>query len=226
MRALLLAGGYGKRLRPLTNTIPKCLIKVKEVTLLESWYQKLKKNNIDDIYCNSHYLHQTVADFISKKKLIMNNLYEKKLLGTGGTMIRNLEKFIDQELIVIHCDNYTKDDLKSFIKLHESRPKNCLVTIFSFITDYPEQCGIIQENNNIVTNIFEKVKGVNGNLANGAIYLFSKDALKFINENLPKAKDIILDILPHFFNKIYLYKTNKRFTDIGTHENLYKANLF
>lgn len=226
MRALILAGGYGERLKPLTNNIPKCLVKVQNKPLLEFWYYKLKEIGYSEIYYNSHFKHELVNDFVKRKNLSLINIYEKELLGTGGTLLNNLNKFINQDLLVLHCDNYTKDNLNNFLMSHNNRPNSCELTLYTFKTDYPEQCGIIESNNNIVHNIKEKVKGVNGNLANGAIYIFSKESLNKLLTFQKGFKDIVIDLLPAFFNKIYIYRSTYKFIDIGTHENLQKANLF
>ena len=89
----------------------------------------------------------------------MINLHEEKLLGTGGTIYNNLNKFITDDLLVLHCDNFTKDELDNFIFTHKSRAKHCEITIYSFKTDCPESCGILLSKDNIVYGINEKIKG-------------------------------------------------------------------
>ncbi len=56
MRAILLAGGYGKRLKPITNKIPKCLVKINDVPILEIWLNKLYNANVREVLINTHYL--------------------------------------------------------------------------------------------------------------------------------------------------------------------------
>ena len=226
MRALILAGGYGQRLKPLTDNIPKCLVKVQNKSLLKLWYEKLISIGINEIYYNSHYKHEMVNKFVNDHNLKMINLHEEKLLGTGGTIYNNLNKFITDDLLVLHCDNFTKDELDNFIFTHKSRPKHCEITIYSFKTDYPESCGILLSKDNIVYGINEKIKGVKGNLANGAIYLFSKKSLNTIRQIKNVTNDIVLDILPIFYKKIFIHRSEEKFIDIGTYENLEKANLF
>ena len=68
MKAILLAGGYGKRLRPLTNKIPKCLVKINNIPLLEIWINKLYNANVKEVLINTHYLSEKVEKFIKKKK--------------------------------------------------------------------------------------------------------------------------------------------------------------
>ena len=74
MRALILAGGYGQRLKPLTDNIPKCLVKVQNKSLLKLWYEKLISIGINEIYYNSHYKHEMVNKFVNDHNLKMINL--------------------------------------------------------------------------------------------------------------------------------------------------------
>ena len=81
MKALILSGGYGKRLRPITNKKPKCLIEINKKPILQHWLEKLSNIGIKEFLINSHYLHDQVAEFINKN-LNMYNItlvYEKKL---------------------------------------------------------------------------------------------------------------------------------------------------
>ena len=69
MRAILLAGGYGKRLKPITDKIPKCLVKINKTPLLEIWLKKLQNANVKEVLINTHYLNRKVENFLKKKKI-------------------------------------------------------------------------------------------------------------------------------------------------------------
>ena len=68
MKAILLAAGFGTRLRPLTNNIPKCLVPIKGKPLLEIWLDKLSDVGVKDFLINTHYLYDKVESFIKKSK--------------------------------------------------------------------------------------------------------------------------------------------------------------
>jgi len=70
MRALLLAAGLGTRLRPLTDTVPKCLVPIKGQPLLGIWLDRLSKAGIGPFLINTHYLAEQVADFIKLQTLL------------------------------------------------------------------------------------------------------------------------------------------------------------
>src|SRR5210317_1828212 len=107
MRALILAAGRGERLKPLTNKIPKCLVKIKDTPLLEIILKKIEKTKIKEIFINTYYLEDQVIKFLSgyKGSLKINILKENNLKGTGGTLVDNLNFFQGQDLLVLHADN-------------------------------------------------------------------------------------------------------------------------
>ena len=99
------------------------------------------------------------------------------------------------------------------------------LTLISFLTDDPKNCGICEINSeNVVTNIIEKDQNQIGKVANGAIYFFSKKSLMELKKMKTSIiKDIVLDILPNFYGKIFNYTSKKFFIDIGLKKNYSKA---
>ncbi len=226
-RALLLAAGFGTRLKPLTDTTPKCLIEVENKPLLHSWLDKLENLQIESVLINTHYLPTKVNQSIQNwkgKNLNIYTSYENNLLGTAGTLLKNLDFFRGSKGLIIHADNATKDDLSDFIKAHECRPKDALITMLTFETDNPEQCGVVKlDKINMVKDFYEKVSNPPSTLANGAIYAFDDDFIEFLKEISFSPVDISRDLIPALNGRIYSYKTNSTFIDIGTHINLQKA---
>ena len=227
IKALLLSAGLGTRLRPLTNHTPKCLIKVKGVPLLETWLNKLEKLGCEEVLINTHYLKDKVKEFLASRRktnMKINIIYEDKLLGTAGTLIKNLNFFDNSIGLLIHADNYMEDDLSPFIESFNLRPKNCLLSMLTFETDNPSSCGIIKsDKNNIVTAFYEKQLGNNGNCANGAIYAFESEFIDFV-KNLPiLTTDFSCDVIPKLIGKIHTWKTLKSYEDIGSYASLNKS---
>ena len=231
MKAILLAGGYGKRLRPLTNKIPKCLVKINNIPLLEIWINKLYNANVKEVLINTHYLSEKVEKFIKKKKfkIKIHLSYEKKLLGTAGTLINNIDFFENKKGFLIHADNFCKEPLKNIIKAHEKRPRKCILTAMAFETDNPRNCGIFQVDKfGVVKNFYEKPKEKNkfGNLANSAVYLISKEFIKLSKKKFTFTKNFSEDIMPKIQGKIFCYKTKKFFIDIGSINSYMKVKNF
>ena len=227
MRAIILAAGLGTRLRPLTDNIPKCLVTIKNKPLLEIWLEKLKTINIDDILINTCYLAEKVEKYINESefKNCVTLMKEEKLLGTAGTLIKNIDFFQNMDGILIHADNFTLDDLTLFKIAHNNRPKHCLFTMLIFQTNNAKDCGVVElDDEGIVVGFHEKIENPKTNLANGAVYILSPEFYSEIIERFENAKDFSNDIIKNFVGRIFTYETKKLFIDIGTIENYSKVN--
>ena len=96
--------------------------------------------------------------------------------------------------------------------------------MLTFNTDNPENCGVVKiDKDNVVQDFYEKVKNPPSKLANGAIYAFSKDFITYLQNIDREVFDISKDIIPSINGKIFSYKTNANFLDIGTPINFKKA---
>lgn len=229
MKALLLAAGYGRRLRPLTEEIPKCLVPIKGKPLLEYWLELLVESGITDILINLHYRSERVEDYIneSRYKEYITAVYEQTLLGTAGTLLQNRVFFKGHQILLIHADNLSFFKLASFVNAHNSRPGYCDITMMTFETEFPESCGIVElDKNNVVKAFHEKVENPPGRLANGAVYILEQSIFKFL-ENIGKEEiDFSTEVLPAFTGKIYTFHNDNYHRDIGTMESYEKAQYF
>jgi len=221
----LLAGGFGKRLRPLTEKVPKCLVTIQKKPLLDYWINNLSNCNFEGLLINTHYLPEQVRGFVNlhplKEKIRL--VHEEILLGTAGTLRKNIKYFNNEDILLAHADNYCTADFKEFILHHNKRPKKCLITMMTFITDTPESCGIVElDRDGVVQKFYEKDTSPRGNLANGAIYILSKEFLEKYEEDFKAAVDFSLDVIPNLLGKIYTYHTSAKIVDIGTLKTYYQ----
>ena len=229
MKAILLAAGFGSRLMPITKNTPKCMVKIGDKPLIDIWIEKLFQAGISRILINTHYLSEVVKEhlkqniFFKKGKIIIK--YEKKLLGTAGTLINNLN-FFDDDGILLHADNFTTDNLQEFIKFHKKNINDSYFSMMSFKTDNPKNSGIIEvDENNLLINFYEKDDRDFGNKANCAIYILTNKMIKSLKKT--KFKDFSTEIIPRYLNKIKVYETNNFFIDVGDVKSLDKArNIF
>ena len=226
MRAILLAAGLGTRLRPITDTIPKCLVPIKGRPLLEIWIKNLLNSGVKEILINTHYLSHLVAEYIRKSEYrnSIQIVHEDVLLGTAGTLKKNIKFFDGQDGLLIHADNYCEDELVGFYEAHRKRPSECLITMMTFRTDSPNSCGIVEiDKNKILVDFHEKKINPPGNLANGAIYALSSKLLNEIEANNGLGNDFSLDVINAYKEKILTYETKKILLDIGTEHNYNKV---
>lgn len=227
IKALLLAGGLGTRLRPLTNTIPKCLVDVGGKPLLGRWFDKLENLGCESTLINTHYLANQVHEFLKSSRtynMEIKTTHEDALLGTCGTLLKNRTFFSGETGLLIHADNATTDNLSELIKAHRSRPPSCLLTMLTFTTNEPTKCGIVElDENNVVVEFHEKVSSPPGNRANGAIYMFEETLFEALDGMRLPLKDFSTHALPQLLGKIYTYHTNHKYIDIGTEDRLAEA---
>ena len=109
MKALLLAAGLGTRLRPLTSSIPKCLVSIGQKPLLQHWMESLAySGQFDTVIVNTHYLAEKVEQFCSsyQSPISIELSYESELLGPGGTLLRHREVLSRGDCLVAHADNF------------------------------------------------------------------------------------------------------------------------
>ena len=117
-RAIVLAAGFGKRVLPLTNTTPKPLLKINNVSLLTNTLNFLKKSGIKHFAINTHHLGEQIENFAESNKGIydIKIFKEKEILGTGGGIRNALSFFLDKPFISINSDTIWSDEYLSPLK--------------------------------------------------------------------------------------------------------------
>jgi mannose-1-phosphate guanylyltransferase len=220
---LLLAAGFGTRLRPITDHIPKCLVPIHGKPLLGYWLDRLFSGGIDRILINTHYMHDVVRKFVSATpwRESIDLVYEDVLLGTGGTVFHNRSFFADGAFLVAHADNLTRFDVGAFIEAHRDRPEGVEITMMTFDTDVPETCGIVElDERGIVVGFHEKSANPPGRRANAAVYIFDLSVIDFLASLNKEIIDISLEVIPHYLGRMHCFHNADYHRDIGTPESL------
>jgi mannose-1-phosphate guanylyltransferase len=225
---LLLAAGLGLRLRPLTESVPKCLVPVRGRPLLDYWLELLFTGGIEQALINTHHLAGQVRSFVDnspwRERLTL--AHEAQLLGTGGTVLQNRGFFGREPFMVIHADNLSRFDVSAFMARHRARPPGCALTMMTFDTDAPQTCGIVVlDPRGVVREMHEKVARPPGRLANAALYIFEPEVVDFIAALGKPAVDLSGEVLPHFMGRIYSFHNAGYHRDIGSYDSLRKAEL-
>lgn len=223
MKAFLLAAGLGTRLRPLTNTIPKCLVPIAGKPLLQWWFELLEFHNVDEVLINLHYFSDKVKDFAEsyKGKLKIHLFFEETLLGSAGTLAANKEFVKDEKAFyVLYADNLTNFNLSEFAKFHES--KSVPFSMALFRASNPSACGIASLNDDgIIVEFIEKPKAPKSDLANAGIYIATPEVLELIPQS--DLVDIGFHLLPQLQGKMAGLEIKDYLIDIGTLESLARA---
>jgi mannose-1-phosphate guanylyltransferase len=226
MKALLLAAGVGQRLRPLTDTLPKCLMPIAGRPLLDFWLEALDRAGVDSILINTHHHAGLVRKYLEghaiQRKVTL--VHEDALLNTGGTLLRNRKFFADETILMIHADNLCLGDLKEFMRAHKRRPAKAEMTMMVYETDSPSTCGIVVlDEQKIVRGFHEKEPDPPGTLANAAVYLLEPSIFRILESVGSEAIDFSTQVLPHLVGRIFTWRNQVYHRDIGSPEALEKA---
>jgi mannose-1-phosphate guanylyltransferase len=226
MRALLLAAGLGRRLRPLTDVIPKCLVPIRGRPLLGYWLDMLLGEGVARVLVNTHYKAETVRAFINSSpwRDRVDIAHEPELLGTGGTVLHNRAWFDRKAFMVIHADNLSRFPVQEFISRHQRRPSGTIMTMMTFYTDDPTSCGIVElDERSVVQHFHEKVPNPPGRLANGAVYIFEPEIMDYLAGLASEVIDLSTDVIPALMGRIATYHNEDYHRDIGTVDSLHRA---
>lgn len=227
MKAVLLAAGLGTRLRPLTDTVPKCLVPIAGTALLDLWIDMLLDAGIERILINTHHLADQVRAHVAahpaRSRMLL--FHEARLLGTAGTLESMAEELRDAAFLCIHADNLARFDLPALLRAHAGRPAGVDITLLTFDTDTPSSCGIVEQDSDCrVLAFHEKVSHPPGRRANGAIYVMEPGVLDFIRALPGPMKDLSTEVLPRYLGRMQAWHRDDTFLmDIGTPEALARA---
>lgn len=224
---MLLAGGFGTRLRPLTLTVPKCLVEIGDQPLLSWWLDALERANIGTALVNTHHLRDAVQSYIARenknRSLDLIESYEPELLGSAGTVHANRDFADDADIIlVIYADNLSTLDLGALLNFHKDHADPFTMALFH--TPFPKQCGIATLDDAArITKFEEKPENPPSDLANAGIYAIDASAWRDIADM--DVFDFGFDVLPTFVGKMRGYAFDGYHRDIGTPEALDQARL-
>ena len=218
MKAFLLAGGLGTRLRPLTDSTPKCLLPVQGTPLLQIWFDLFRQYSIDEVLINVHSHGDAVRRFIDEHKdsLRVRLFEETTLLGSAGTVLVNREWVNkEQSFWVFYADVLTTTNLNQMLAFHCGRGQ--IATIGVYEVPDPSRCGIVQvDERGVVLDFVEKPQAPVGNLAFSGLMLATPALLDEIPDTSPV--DLGFHVLPQIVGRMAAYRIPDFIIDIGTLE--------
>lgn len=209
---LILAGGLGQRLRPLTDHLPKPMLNFSGKPLLESTIYSLKSAGFVNINISVNYLSEQIVNYFGNGvnyNLKINYFKERKKLGTAGPLFYFKKLKLREPLLVINGDIYTNLNFKNLMNYHYDNKNDLTVCCHDYYTDIPY--GVIDKKNKTLINEKPRIK----HTVNSGIYVIEPKILKFLkNKVYLNMNDLINKLHPK--KKIGIYKITESILDIGT----------
>jgi mannose-1-phosphate guanylyltransferase len=224
-RALILAGGVGSRLRPLTDALPKCLVPIGGRPLLDYWVEALIAAGVAEARINTHAHADRVRAYIesvnARGRLRLAESHEPELLGSAGTIAANADLADGADrVLIIYADNLSDVDLRALLTFHGRHADP--MTMMLFRAADPRACGIVElDAEGRVISFVEKPERPASDLANSGLYVADSAAYREIAAM--RAFDIGLEVLPRFVGRMRGWAWGGYHRDIGTHEALEQA---
>lgn len=220
---VIMAGGRGIRLSPLTDSTPKPLLQVGEKSIIEHNLERLISFGVNDFWITINYLGQQIIQKLGNgedRNIIIKYINENKPLGTIGA-VSKINDFKHNYVLIINSDILTNLNYEDFyVQFLNSNADMGIVTI-SYQIKVPY--AVLETKNNCLINFKEKPTYTY--YSNGGIYLFNKSILKLIPNDILFNTTDLMEILIQKSKKIFTYSLVGYWLDIGSHEDYEKANL-
>lgn len=223
MKALFLAGGQGTRLRPLTDRLPKPMVPVMGVPLLERNISRLKIFGVREIILSTCYKPERIEQYFGNGMdygIQIHYANEDIPLGTGGA-IKNAESFLDKEsFFIFNADIITNVNFREMLRFHKRKKAD--VTLAVTWVENPSSYGVIEyDDHDYAITFREKPQphDIVSHYINAGVYIFEPDVLKQIQAGRPVSVE--REVFPKLLEKgkrIAVYKGCNYWLDLGTPE--------
>lgn len=213
MKAILVCGGLGTRLRPHTYNTPKPMLRLGSRPIVEYIIMLLKKHGVTDVYLTIGYLKEQFKDYFKDGADLGINIHyaeEEENLNTAGSTISLKDKF-HETFIVMMGDHFTEIDLTKMVKYHKE--KGGIATMGLKPEHTKIQYGVVETDEDNTVKAF-KEKPIIKNYINTGIYIFEPEVFDHIKEKEDYAKDVFPRLLESG-KKIVGYEFSERWMDIG-----------
>lgn len=221
--AIIMAGGLGKRLMPLTKDVPKPLLKIGDKPIIEHVISHIADHGIENVFITVNYKSQMVEDYLGDGKQLgvkIEYLREEKQLGTVGAISLLRDRKIEFPFIITNGDILTRIDVRKLLDAHDTNGSGMTVCLKSFHYDVPY--GVVNVNGNRLVNFDEKPQY--NFLINTGIYCMSPELMSFIPYNEYYDANMLVNLLLSKNIPVGSFIIDEYWRDIGNIEDFYGAN--
>ena len=218
MQALILAGGEGTRLRPLTSTVPKPVVPLVDRPFITYMLEWLQRHGVDDVVMSCGYMASGVRNVLgdgSQLGLRIRYVEEPRPLGTGGA-VKFAEPLLDERFLMLNGDVLTDMDLTAQIEQHERTGARATIALIP--VEDPSRYGLVRiDADRTVEEFLEKPSSdqIDTNLINAGAYVLEREVLSSLEREVNVS--IEREIFPQLVGAgLYAYPQEGYWLDIGT----------
>jgi NDP-sugar pyrophosphorylase family protein len=219
--AVIMAGGRGERLRPLTDSVPKPLLPISGKPIIEYNLDRLKDFGIEDIWISVNYLSEQIMDRFKEgadKSMNLKYVQESNSLGTAGALSL-IDGFSHDTILLMNSDLLTNINFEEFFLFFQEQEADLAVACISYQVNIPY--AVIEEDNFQIKGFKEKPTYTH--FTNAGIYLMKREMLEYIPKNeFFNATDLMQNLI-ETHKKVVSYPMLGYWLDIGKHEDYQKA---
>ena len=224
MEAIILAGGFGTRLRPAISDLPKSMADINGRPFLEYLLDRLIQFGVDRVILSVGYMHEHISGHFgsSYRNLQISYAVEEKPLGTGGGIRLAMEQAQSDNVLVLNGDTLFMIDLFEFCQFHDEHHSSFSLALRQ-VDDTGRYGAVRIDEKQRITGFAEKQSSTGPGYINAGVYLVSKK--DFLNQTLPEIFSLEKDFLgKEYLNKnFYGFIFSDYFIDIGIPEDYNKA---
>lgn len=220
----LMAGGFGTRLRPLTDNCPKPLLKVGGTPILETTLLRFIKFGFRNFYISTHYMPEMIQEHFgdgSQWGVNIQYVHEESPLGTGGALGLLPKDMPDLPIIMMNGDLLTKIDFVNLLNFHDKHQAIATMAVRQY--DYQIPYGVIEGENSRITSIVEKP--TQRFFVNAGIYVVSQALAKSVKENSNIDMPTLLEQQMHDDKDVMMFPIHEYWLDIGQKDDFDQAQL-
>jgi dTDP-glucose pyrophosphorylase len=219
--ALIMAGGRGERLKPLTDNTPKPLLKIGGKPIIEYNLDRLSDFGIDDIWISVRYLGNQLVDYFkdgSDKAVRIKYIWEEEALGTAAALAL-VDEYLHDDVLLMNSDLLTNIDFEDFYLFFKEQDADFVVACIPYQVNVPY--AVMETENNLVKGLKEKPTYTH--YSNAGIYLMKKEVIDLVPKNqFYNATDLIEKLIQDG-KKVVSYPLVGYWLDIGKHDDFLKA---
>lgn len=192
----IMAGGFGTRLKPLTDNCPKPMLHIGDKPILETVLRSFIRCGFSNFYISTHFMPEVIHEYFgdgSKWGVSIAYIHESEPLGTGGALGLLPDDLPDLPVFLINGDVLTKIDFEKVLKFHNDNQANATMCVREF--EYQVPFGVVESDGHKISSIVEKP--IQRFHVNAGIYVISKDVIAAVEKNaridMPTLFESILD---------------------------------